>query len=128
MRSVTTARAYRQRHGLLLPREIRQLRRRYHLSQRSLAELLGLGLATIPRYESGALQDDAHDSLLRCFADPKNAREMAARNRNHVSPRQWELFEEATQRGETIPPFAPGRAIPGGGRPRRTSSRPRSSP
>ena len=97
---VSAYNAYRQRHGLLRPVEIRELRERYHLSQRSMAKLLGLGLATIQRYESGALQDDAHDMLLRCFADPKNAREMAARNRNQVSPRQWALFEEAIQSGE----------------------------
>lgn len=97
---VSAYNAYRQSHGLLLPSEIRQLRERYHLSQRSMAKLLGLGLATIQRYESGALQDEAHDLLLRCFAEPKTAREMAVRRRAQVSQRQWELFEEAIQRGE----------------------------
>lgn len=104
--------AYRQRHGLLRPVEIRDLRQRYHLSQRSMAKLLGLGLATIQRYESGALQDEAHDMLLRCFADPKNAWEMAARNRNQVSPRQWALFEEAISGGAMAQP--PGGHPPAG--------------
>lgn len=63
-------RIYRQRHGLLTPEEIRSLRERYGLSQRSLARLLGWGLVTIQRYEQGALQERAHDQILRQLEDP----------------------------------------------------------
>ncbi len=56
---------YRRRRGLLSPEEIRRLRGRYGLSQRQLARLLGWGLVTVQRYEKGALQDAAHDLLLR---------------------------------------------------------------
>lgn len=63
---------YRQRHGLLTPQEIRAVREGYGLSQRSMARLLGWGDITIHRYESGAIQDAAHDSLLRLIREPSN--------------------------------------------------------
>lgn len=62
---------YRTRHSLLTPDEIRELRERYGLSQRALARLLGWGLVTIQRYEAGALQDPAHDAVLRRLSDPQ---------------------------------------------------------
>ena len=94
---VSAYNTYRQRHGLLLPREIRHLRERYHLSQRLMAQIVGLDLTTLQRYESGALQTDADEALLRCLADPQTAYDLATRHRNHLSPRQWALFEEGLQ-------------------------------
>ncbi|MFW6103233.1 MAG: type II TA system antitoxin MqsA family protein [Chloroflexota bacterium] len=73
--SATLERAYdvyRQRHGLLTPQEIRAIRESYGLSQRSLARLLGWGDITVHRYESGAIQDAAHDSLMRLIREPSN--------------------------------------------------------
>jgi putative zinc finger/helix-turn-helix YgiT family protein len=73
--SATLERAYdvyRKRHGLLMPQEVRAIRESYGLSQRSLARLLGWGDITVHRYESGALQDAAHDSLLRLIQEPSN--------------------------------------------------------
>jgi len=63
---------YRKRHGLLTPQEIRAIRESYGLSQRSIAKLLGWGEITVHRYESGAIQDAAHDSLLRLLQEPSN--------------------------------------------------------
>lgn len=62
---------YRRRHGFLSSDDIRRLRERYGLSQRQLARLLGWGLVTVQRYEKGALQDKAHDLLLRQLEDPE---------------------------------------------------------
>ena len=57
-------REYRKRKGLLQPEEIRQIREQYGLSQKNFARLLGWGDITIHRYESGAIQDDAHNDVL----------------------------------------------------------------
>lgn len=51
--------AYRVKHGLLTSDEIVAIRESYGLSQVDLARLLGWGEATISRYESKAIQDDA---------------------------------------------------------------------
>ena len=56
---------YRHRHGMLQPEEIRKWRESWGLSQHQLAELLGLGTATLNRYENGALQSESHEKLLR---------------------------------------------------------------
>ena len=51
--------AYRVKHGLLTSDEIVAIRESYGLSQVDLAKLLGWGEATISRYESKAIQDEA---------------------------------------------------------------------
>lgn len=61
---------YRRKRGLLGPDAIRETRAKYGLSQRQLGRLLGWGVVTIQRYESGALQDSAHDQVLRQLDDP----------------------------------------------------------
>ncbi len=94
---VSAYNAYRQRHGLLQPRDIRRLRERYHLSQRLMAQIVGLDLVTLQRYEAGALQTDAHEALLRRLGDPQSAYDLATHHRNHLSLRQWALFEEGLQ-------------------------------
>lgn len=61
--------AYRKRHGLLSSEEIKNVREGYGLSHRALSRLLGWGLVTTQRYEHGALQDEAHDSILKQMQD-----------------------------------------------------------
>jgi len=61
--------AYRIRHKLLTSDEIIKIRESYGLSQVDLARLLGWGEATISRYESKAIQDEAYDMILRLVKD-----------------------------------------------------------
>ena len=65
---------YRRRHKLLSPEEIKRIREQYGLSQRSFAKLLNWGDKTVRRYENGAIQDKAHNSLLLFLRDPDNMR------------------------------------------------------
>lgn len=62
-------RMYRRRHFMLQPEEIRQLREKYELTQEDLCLLLGIGVASLSRYENGALQTQAHDNLLQTLKD-----------------------------------------------------------
>lgn len=57
--------AYRQKRDLLTSVEIVALRKDYGLTQVDLAKLLGWGEVTITRYETKAIQDEAHDTVLR---------------------------------------------------------------
>ena len=61
--------AYRVKRGLLTSDEIVAIRENYGLSQVDLAKLLGWGEATISRYESKAVQDEAYDNMLRISRD-----------------------------------------------------------
>lgn len=73
--------AYRVKMGLLTSTEIVALRESYGLSQVDLAKLLGWGEATISRYESKAIQDEAYDTMLRLIKDnPLQALEFFKKN------------------------------------------------
>ena len=62
------------------------IRESYGLSQVDLAKLLGWGEATISRYESKAIQDEAYDMLLRLVKDdPLKAMELLKKNSNKFS-------------------------------------------
>ena len=73
--------AYRVKHSLLTSDEIVAIRESYGLSQVDLAKLLGWGEATISRYESKAIQDEAYDTMLRFIKDnPLMALEFLKKN------------------------------------------------
>lgn len=73
--------AYRVKNGLLTSDEIVAIRESYGLSQVDLARLLGWGEATISRYESKAIQDEAYDTMLRIIKDnPLQALEFLKKN------------------------------------------------
>ena len=78
--------AYRVKHGLLTSDEIIEIREGYGLSQVDLARLLGWGEATISRYESKAIQDEAYDTMLRLIKDnPLQALEFLKKNSDKFS-------------------------------------------
>ncbi len=61
--------AYREKHGFLKPKDIKELREVYGLSQRGMAALLNWSPNTIARYEGGALPDPAHMTTLLMLRD-----------------------------------------------------------
>ncbi|MGN9019307.1 type II TA system antitoxin MqsA family protein [Lachnospiraceae bacterium HCP1S3_C3] len=78
--------AYRVKVGRLTSYEIVAIRESYGLSQVDLAKLLGWGEATISRYESKAIQDEAYDTMLRLIKDnPLQALEFLKKNSDKFS-------------------------------------------
>lgn len=78
--------AYRVKMGLLTSDEIVAIRQSYGLSQVDLAKLLGWGEATISRYESKAIQDEAYDTMLRLIkSNPLQALEFLKKNADKFS-------------------------------------------
>jgi len=73
--------AFRGEAGLLTPEEIRQGREKLALTQKQFATLLGVGEATVSRWEAGAqIPQRAMDRFLRvCFGSP-SAVELLARD------------------------------------------------
>jgi putative zinc finger/helix-turn-helix YgiT family protein len=54
--------------NLLQPDEIKEIRKRHGLSQKELADLFGIGEATVCRWEKGTqIQQRAFDKMLRAF-------------------------------------------------------------
>jgi putative zinc finger/helix-turn-helix YgiT family protein len=64
--------AFRREARLLTPEEVRLGREKLGLTQKQFANLLGVGEATVSRWETGAqIQQRAMDRFLRvCFASP----------------------------------------------------------
>jgi putative zinc finger/helix-turn-helix YgiT family protein len=60
-------RLYRKKHDMMQPEEIKELRKKYKLSQQGLADMLGIEVKYIQRYEKGSLQKKSHDELLKKF-------------------------------------------------------------
>lgn len=78
--------AYRKAHGLLTSNDIVSIRNKYGLSQVDLSIMLGCGEATISRYESKAIQDDAYDNMLRIVQYyPFIALELLRKNEDHFN-------------------------------------------
>ena len=57
--------AYRAKRGLLTSGEIKALRKSRSLTQRKLAEIMNIGIASIKRWETGTVQSASMDHALR---------------------------------------------------------------
>ncbi|MDP2181851.1 MAG: DUF4065 domain-containing protein [Actinomycetota bacterium] len=89
--------SYRQKHGLMAPEEIHRLRKRYGLGVRPFSLLLGWGEITLHRYESGSLQDAAHEAGLRLAEEPANIRILLGANGHKLTARQRARLEAHLQ-------------------------------
>lgn len=78
--------AYRRKHEMLTVSEIRDIRETYGLSQRALAQLLGMGEVTVSRYENGAIQTRGHDHLLKLLREPANVRRLLDETESALPP------------------------------------------
>lgn len=65
-------RIYRDRRHMVQPEKILEFRKQYGLTQRELSDILGWGVTSLIRYESGSLQTEAHDKELRLAMIPVN--------------------------------------------------------
>jgi putative zinc finger/helix-turn-helix YgiT family protein len=86
---------YRRRKDLLSPEKIKEIRKRYSLSQKSFAALLGMSEATVNRYEQGGLQDPAHDTAIRACENPQMLRGLLERRGHGLSDWQRKRAEKA---------------------------------
>jgi putative zinc finger/helix-turn-helix YgiT family protein len=57
--------AYRAKQGLLTSEELKELRKAHNLTQRQLAEIMNIGIASIKRWETGTVQSASMDTALR---------------------------------------------------------------
>jgi len=57
--------AYRSEVGILSGKEIKQYRKKYKLTQKSLANKMTVGIASIKRWEGGVIQSKSMDKALR---------------------------------------------------------------
>lgn len=65
---------YRRLAGILTADQIREARHRLRMSQREFADYLGVGEASVKRWEAGVLPDKSSSDLIRLKTDPDEAR------------------------------------------------------
>ncbi len=71
--------------GVTTPDEVRALRKRYGPTQEAFAELTGLGVASLGRWERGAgIQNEAYDALLYLLTFAENAERLGHRQRGEA--------------------------------------------
>jgi putative zinc finger/helix-turn-helix YgiT family protein len=75
--------------GVLNPSEVRAVREKYRMSQSEFAKATGFGLASVKRWETGALmQNQSADRLLRLLAtDASIMDKLAAMDRRQITHR-----------------------------------------
>lgn len=82
--------AYRQLHKMLTSHEIIAIRKKYGLTQKEFALMLGWGEVTVARYETKLIQDEAHDDIMKAVScDAMEARKYLERNKNAFTSERY---------------------------------------
>ncbi len=90
--------AYRTRHGLLTSEEIRARRKALRMSQAKFAEHLGVGVASVKRWEMGKIQARSSDRRIRLLSGPPPALAQSAGSQDAGSS-----ADEPEGAGENLP-------------------------
>lgn len=91
-------RTYRDKHRLMTPDEIRSTREGYGFSQELFSRVLGIGVASLRRYEGGALQTPAIDTLLHSAKAPRTLLSLFERNKESLSAAEAEDIRRKLER------------------------------
>ena len=89
---------YREIKNIITPSKIKELRRKYNISQRELTAILDYGKMTINRYENGSLPSKTQSDYLRLIAKDKNEfinKAQEALYANRISQRTFDKIENA---------------------------------
>ena len=89
--------AYRRKHNLLQPAEIRATREKYGLSQTAFARVLGFGDKTITRYENGSIADAAQNNLIYLAQEPRNFKTLLGKNKDRISQADYDAAASALE-------------------------------
>ena len=78
----------------ITPSEIKRIRKKYGLTQQAFARLLGIGEASMVRYENGQPPSKANANLIRAAAHTAFMRECLERDGESIPPAQRESAEK----------------------------------
>ncbi len=77
-------RKYAELNNLVLPEEIKEIRSKYNVSQTLFALILGLGEATIQRYEMGSLPTKVNSDLIKRVSEPVEFYKILKSNKDNI--------------------------------------------
>ncbi len=76
---------YKKQNNLLTSFEIKKIRKKYGLTQKEYALVIGLGEITVHRFEKGAIQTEAVDSIIKLSNDPDNMFFLLLLNKKNIN-------------------------------------------
>ena len=89
---------YMNEHGLVTPDEVKGIRKKYGLSQALFAKSLGLGEATVQRYENGSIPNKVNSDLIKTVKDPKKFLEILEKNKNKLAPTDYNSIKRRAEK------------------------------
>ena len=75
---------YKKKNNLLTNEEIKKIRKKYGLTQKEYAKVIGVGEITIHRFEKGAIQTEATNSIMKLSSDPDNMALLLLQNEKNI--------------------------------------------
>ena len=81
---------YKKQKSLLTSTEIKEIRKKYNLTQKDYASIIGVGEITVHRFEKGAIQTEAVDSIMRLSNNPNNMYLLLLKNKNNITTSLYE--------------------------------------
>ncbi len=75
---------YKKKNNLLTNEEIKKIRKKYGLTQKEYAKVIGVGEITIHRFEKGAIQTEAVDSIMKLSNNPDNMALLLLQNHQKI--------------------------------------------
>lgn len=75
---------YKKQNNLLTNLEIKKIRKKYGLTQKEYALVIGVGEVTVHRFEKGAIQTEAVDSIMKLSNDPDNMAFLLLQNERNI--------------------------------------------
>ena len=81
---------YKKQKSLLTSTEIKEIRKKYNLTQKDYASIIGVGEITVHRFEKGSIQTEAVDSIMRLSNNPNNMYLLLLKNKNNITTSLYE--------------------------------------
>ena len=75
---------YKKKNNLLTNEEIKKIRKKYGLTQKEYAKVIGVGEITVHRFEKGAIQTEAVDSIMKLSNNPDNMAFLLLQNHQNI--------------------------------------------
>ncbi|HPO27237.1 MAG TPA: type II toxin-antitoxin system MqsA family antitoxin, partial [Petrotogaceae bacterium] len=88
---------YRKKHDLVSPLEIKEVRKLYDISQSLFSKILGIGEATIRRYETGMIPSKINSDTIKQARSPKAFMNFVEQNKENISPEDYEKVSAAVK-------------------------------
>lgn len=93
---------YKKQNNLLTNSEIKKIRQKYGLTQKEYALVIGVGEVTVHRFERGAIQTEAVDSIMKLSNDPDNMSFLLLQNRKNIGESLYDSLLKRIKKLQTL--------------------------